>query len=127
MPKQKKETQKSVAKWCRETFPQYCFTKQSQAISIVEEAVELAVASGCDKASIDKAVTVTLDKALSTIYHNRYEELADVAINALSYAEMEQKDLMFLVELKMLKNRAKPKTHYQKKHDAKLKDGLRLR
>jgi hypothetical protein len=109
------ETQKSTADWCFETFPQY---RGKQAISVLEEAVELAHACGCSPEEIHQTFTVAfnkLDLTSASPTSEIHSEAGDVLICLHALAEEYQFDLQRAEDLKMEANRKKtPFVHNSK-------------
>lgn len=114
------ETQQSITKWAQKTFGKQ--DKTYRAKMVLEEAVELAVASSIDAYNIIDVVTGVLRrKQLSGFIR---EESADVLSCLYALAGELNFDLHKELNKKMKKNLKRPQSYYDAKQAAKKADGI---
>lgn len=107
------ETQQTVGTWISETFPGGDPESPRKSLRMIEEAVELCLASGASPQDVHEAVGRAL--AGFAVMHGRHArkplpahvpvEAADVLIVLLGLAHMRGFDLWEQVDLKMKINR----------------------
>ena len=126
------ENQVTVHSWVKDVFPEWSGVR-ARALAIVEEAVELALATGLTKPEIESAVNLPCVKEFKRIAADpNYKpedprgEVADVYINVLAYAEEAGFDAKKELDAKMKKNRSRSKEHYRAKTAQKKALGLKL-
>jgi hypothetical protein len=100
------ETQKSVAEWCRERYPN-CQYRERLALEILTEAVELCMAVEIPEYHLrevfDRKVNQILSEGVSEAFPG---ELADITINLWNFLENEHLTAEEVVTEKMKHNRA---------------------
>lgn len=120
------ETQSSVYRWCKDTFPEFKGLK-GRATALVEEAVELCLAAGMTKEEIEAAVSVPLQKAnLRKEDESDRGEIADVQICVWAYAEEAGFSAQHETDKKMEINRSRPPEYYEMKTKQKKELGMKL-
>ena len=126
------ECQESIHNWVHDVFPEWSGVR-ARALAIVEEAIELAFATGLSyhemRSAIDMVAQKEVQRALDDPNYKPEDpkgEIADVYINVLAYAEEAGFDARKAMNEKMKKNRSRPKEHYLAKTEAKKKLGLQL-
>jgi len=129
-----RETQESVAAWCRETFPEFQGIR-NRCIVVVEEVAELALEAGLSPEMIRATVEVPIGKEIARGYTadrtpdraNLAEEVADVQLSLFAFAEEAQINTKIALDYKMAKNRLRPNTYYRAKTAQKVGLGMPLR
>lgn len=126
------ETQQTVNAWVHECFPEWAGPR-GRALAVVEEAIELALATGLTKDEIQSAVEVPIQKEmLRREADPNYKpeavegEIADTLLNVLAYAEEVGVNAHAALNAKMCINRSRPKEHYLAKTKQKKDLGLKL-
>jgi hypothetical protein len=121
------ETQETAGNWCIETFPEYN-TLENRSLAILEETVELVVATGgFTPDQIREAVNAVLTKcSQQTNASSVPEEAADVQLCLYALAVQQKFDVHRETDKKMQLNRSRPLEYYQMKTQQKRKAGLRL-
>jgi NTP pyrophosphatase (non-canonical NTP hydrolase) len=104
-----RETQGSIGRWARETFPGGDDLSPRFTIRLLEEVVELCLAAGATPREIVTTANVTRydQRAFERMpeHGNVPEEMADVAIVLDVLAERRGVDLRAEVDKKMIRNR----------------------
>jgi NTP pyrophosphatase (non-canonical NTP hydrolase) len=125
------ETQQTVNAWVHDCFPEWSGPR-ARALAIIEEAVELALATGLSTEEIKSAVDLPIIKETMRRLDPDYVpegpdgEVADTLLNVLAYAEEIKVDAHKALNEKMKINRSRPKEHYLKKTAEKKALGLKL-
>lgn len=125
------ENQVTVNSWVHEAFPEWAGPR-ARALAIVEEAVELAIATGLNTEEIISAVRLPIIKDEMRRQDSNYVpegpegEVGDVYINVLAYAEEIKVDAKKAMNDKMKVNRSRPNEFYLAKTAAKKALGLKL-
>lgn len=125
------ETPETVGEWIRATFPEWS-GPQGRALAIVEEAVELALASGLSHEQIQSAVNLSFHQDTTRKQQSDYVpesdegEVADIMLNLYAYANEQGYNIQASLDKKMEKNRKKSFYDYQQKTQLKKRLGLQL-
>lgn len=114
------ETQETVSAWALETFGPRDL--KYRARMVLEEAVELAMASGCGFEDVIRTVHGTMMKSEPTT--DNVSEAADVYSCLLAYAEQGGFSAQEALNTKMAYNRTRSKEYYEGKQ--KYKQELRI-
>ncbi len=118
------ETQESVGSWMGPIFSDLLGPK-SRSIAVVEEACELALASGVTAEEILAAVKVPIQKNAERGNNgDPEEELADVYISMYAYAADSRMSAQSALDRKMSINRLRPTEYYLRKNKEKFRLGM---
>jgi hypothetical protein len=120
------ETQETVSTWSSNAFPLY-HGKKNKAIACLEEAVELAMASGCTPADVRRVIEVPIHKEIMRgVDGDPQEECADLLSCVYAYAGDSNFSVHESLDMKMALNRSRPDSYYHAKVAYKQDLGLGL-
>lgn len=120
-----RETQKTVGEWGVKTFPGQN-NLYGRIAAILEEAVELAVASGMSEEDLFNITGQAAAKSMRQETHDLQEEAADVLSCIYALAHLEGFDVHLALDHKMELCRARPQSYYDAKTQAKVDAGMRI-
>jgi NTP pyrophosphatase (non-canonical NTP hydrolase) len=125
------ETQQSLSRWVRDTFPEYQ-GKYNRFVALLEEVAELGLEVGVSPETIRRVIEIPIRKETERGNigdrerdpADLYEEVGDVLMNVYAFAEEAGIEAQAALDAKMSKNRARPLSYYQAKTAQKRELGL---
>lgn len=105
--------------WARECFGGAAMNPQSRGYRLLEEAIELAQALGCERAEAHALVDRTFDRPPGELA----QEMAQVQLTLDVLAELTESDLAALAEAELARVKTFPVSYWRDRHREKIGQG----